>query len=327
MLRGGRLRNVATGLAIVVAAVCLWFGLNRWLVPEPPDFAEREPFHVADSSYRPGGEQCDPERLRAIRSRSEREKQTAECNDQANQNSHDQSDLQQQWRSANAAEEMASTTYTQLRMSAVEATIIFLALCAAAWAAWAAHAGNVQDERQSRQQLRAYVTRAEFQEDRYEIAEHPWYVFRVMWRNCGQTPTRNFACVTNYDVFPSRNLPDDFDFRDRYDKLELPKDDRRGGGAARMLIGPGQELSGTAIIVSAAALNGIRGRGESLFAWGWAEYNDVFDNTPRHRTEFCVYAAVLNDDKGGFRLTWLPYPKHNGADEDCLKPLAPPLRD
>jgi hypothetical protein len=28
---------------------------------------------------------------------------------------------------------------------------------------------------------------------------------------------------------------------------------------------------------------------------GWAEYNDVFDNTPRHRVEFCYWLEIEGD--------------------------------
>lgn len=170
-----------------VLAVSLWAGLNQWVVPEPPKIAEVQSLHIPDAGYQPGGKECDGAYLAKIRTRGDREKQAAECAEKANESRRNQSDLQQQWRSANAAENTARFAYAQLRMSSIEAAIIFLALCAAAWAAWEARRGNRQDDEQSRRELRAYVgiEAAQLMAFSTTLIE-----IRLSIKNYGQTPAR-----------------------------------------------------------------------------------------------------------------------------------------
>jgi hypothetical protein len=54
--------------------------------------------------------------------------------------------------------------------------------------------------------------------------------------------------------------------------------------------------------------------------WGWAEYNDIFEGTPRHRTEFCADVLVSPDQKAAdFGITLAVCPKYNGADDEAMK--------
>ena len=50
------------------------------------------------------------------------------------------------------------------------------------------------------------------------------------------------------------------------------------------------------------------------------DYNDVFDDTPRHRTEFCF--DVTADDVEDRGQTYMRFPAHgryNGADDDYVR--------
>jgi hypothetical protein len=78
-------------------------------------------------------------------------------------------------------------------------------------------------------------------------------------------------------------------------------------------------------------MEAIRDGSQSLYLWGWAEYDDVFPGTPRRRTEFCYRIFVMGDptdatvgnepgpQKVSFR--WHLHNSHNGADGECGTPL------
>ncbi len=57
---------------------------------------------------------------------------------------------------------------------------------------------------------------------------------------------------------------------------------------------------------------------------GWAEYDDVFSGTKRHRTEFCHELIVGgNPAAGKATITLSVYPRFNGMDEECLRAPTP----
>lgn len=55
-----------------------------------------------------------------------------------------------------------------------------------------------------------------------------------------------------------------------------------------------------------------------LFVWGRAEYNDVFENTPPHHTEFCNEVIITNfsreNNKVEASVQFTLYGSHNLAD-------------
>jgi hypothetical protein len=68
-------------------------------------------------------------------------------------------------------------------------------------------------------------------------------------------------------------------------------------------------------------------RGDTrLFIWGWVEYDDIFEGSRRHRTEYCN--ELLTD---GFEvpierreITSRVYGRHNGYDDHCYRSLQTP---
>lgn len=54
-------------------------------------------------------------------------------------------------------------------------------------------------------------------------------------------------------------------------------------------------------------------------AWGWIEYSDVFEGTPRHRTEFSAVLAILGGAAGQKQTVWEQTGPFNGADGDCYR--------
>jgi hypothetical protein len=101
------------------------------------------------------------------------------------------------------------------------------------------------------------------------------------------------------------DLPFDFAYPD-YGKKE------------RISIGPNAIMHSMAFDVTPEDLQSIKDRKAKMYVWGWIEYNDIFDDTERHRSEFCFEVVVIGNpiyQAGGFR-----YRKHgpfNGIDAEC----------
>lgn len=61
-----------------------------------------------------------------------------------------------------------------------------------------------------------------------------------------------------------------------------------------------------------------------LYMWGWADYNDIFEGTERHRTEFSAEILItgsLSDTVPG--LAFVTLTKYNGSDRETMKKPKP----
>jgi hypothetical protein len=136
------------------------------------------------------------------------------------------------------------------------------------------------------------------------------FLISVDWENSGDTPTKNMRMRFNRLVTP-KILPDDFDFPD-YEIDDI-----------HILLGPKATVGTTPLEISPEEMRAVREKESHLYVWGWAEYNDVFPNTKRHRTEFCqkwwVGGDLINANKFSAGFAW--HRQHNGADSECIKPL------
>ena len=136
------------------------------------------------------------------------------------------------------------------------------------------------------------------------------FTVSVTWENSGDTPTKNLRMKINRRVNPDP-LPDDFDFPDYYI------------GDIHTLMGPKSTINSVPLEISTEEMRAVREGEAHLYVWGWAEYDDVFPGTKRHRTEFCqkwwVGGDLINASKFSAGFTW--YHQHNGADTECMKPV------
>ena len=132
-----------------------------------------------------------------------------------------------------------------------------------------------------------------------------------IWENSGNTPTRrlmlNFACREF-----SEPIPKDFDFP--YEAVPEPS-----------FIGPKAITLGSGVRLGADLIDKLAEHGNhQLYVWGFADYDDVFENTARHRTEFCFRVEVTGSNSDGFPMLAFPlHDKHNGADHECYRQPAP----
>ena len=145
-----------------------------------------------------------------------------------------------------------------------------------------------------------------------------WRIF-VVWENTGTTPTRHLVTNINIQTLETE-MPDDFDYPDvtrrNIQRAFLPPRGtlRSGGGAGFIAI---------ADLLRAAS------RRAHIYIYGWADYNDIFPDTERHRTEFCSELLILADPRvvdphvmaNSYALTFCR--KYNGTDDECYRHPAP----
>ena len=127
----------------------------------------------------------------------------------------------------------------------------------------------------------------------------------VIWENSGATPTQNLRMRVNWASFQNK-LSDDYDFPDL------------GGneGESAVVIPPRAQTTTTAFTLTFE--NAISLIEERMFTyiWGWAEYSDIFPNTPKRRTEFCVrvLATLLSDNPPMMMVEFRHHGTHNRAN-------------
>jgi hypothetical protein len=129
------------------------------------------------------------------------------------------------------------------------------------------------------------------------------YRFNIIWENSAPTPARNLVTNFNCRSFPDQ-MPEDFDFPDL-------------NPASPDVIGPRSILTFPGIDISADVFEASIAQKLRWYAWAWIEYDDVFEGTPRHRTEWCCEITVrrhpvTNEIGIGFPI----HGKFNGADGD-----------
>jgi len=133
--------------------------------------------------------------------------------------------------------------------------------------------------------------------------------------NTGKTHTKNMDADIWYKVTKEEYLPSDFDFPDSPDFEESGKG-VVGPGMVHLIDGP-KFPKRDWVRIETGELR--------LFIYGWIEYNDIFEGTDRHRTEFCLEMKVINDlSKNEPPPIWnANYREHNGMDDECMRKPKP----
>jgi hypothetical protein len=121
------------------------------------------------------------------------------------------------------------------------------------------------------------------------------------WKNSGDTPTRNLVIQINSRLIVG-DLPKGFE----YDYTGTP---------FRTMIGPkANEWNSPVEFSNDDADTALNGRGH-LYIWGRADYEDIFDGTPKRFTEFCLRAQISSDGRE-ITIRWVSYGNHNRSDAD-----------
>lgn len=170
---------------------------------------------------------------------------------------------------------------------------------------------------------RAYVFLREFQ---VAMTKNPLNdeiqtcAIQPIWENGGTTPTRNGRAHVNWKYF-ERSVPPEFDFAD-FDELGnriTSYDDYKP-----LIVGPRATALSPVISIEPSILRQVRDLQGKLLIWGWAEYDEVFEDAKRHRTEF-AYLAVVSGSPAS-HVGFSQYRLHNGVDADCMKQPTEPAR-
>ncbi|MBV6489616.1 MAG: hypothetical protein KJZ73_06410 [Pseudorhodoplanes sp.] len=163
---------------------------------------------------------------------------------------------------------------------------------------------------------RAYVFLREF---RLNLIKNPLNeeiqicTIQPIWENTGATPTRGGRSQVNWKFF-ERSVPAEFDFPD-FDEVGnriLSYDDYKP-----LIVGPKATALAPLIDIEPGVLRQVRDLQGRLLIWGWVEYDEVFTDAGRHRTEFCYQVAVT-----GSPMSWVGFTQYrafNGVDDDCMK--------
>jgi hypothetical protein len=107
----------------------------------------------------------------------------------------------------------------------------------------------------------------------------------VTWHNVGTTPTKDM--ISAVAGLATEKPPTQ--------TSALPRADARQQPA---IVGPNATVNSASINLPIGLVADIlQHRAYYLFA-GWAEYNDVFEDTPRHRVEFCYWLEFDGDLEG-----------------------------
>lgn len=128
-----------------------------------------------------------------------------------------------------------------------------------------------------------------------------------VWENSGDTPTKNMISHVNGKWFDSV-LDEDFTFPD-YEGEEI----------VRLLIGPKQTMGASPLGFSESDVRKVINGNGHIYVWGWAEYSDIFEKTPRHRTEFCSDVILYMTKDSQIIPRFKLHKKYNGADNECMK--------
>jgi hypothetical protein len=132
--------------------------------------------------------------------------------------------------------------------------------------------------------------------------------FTPQWENGGNTPTKYMTNRINYAAF-EQALDHTFDCPDIGD-LEV----------GHTMIGPKAIMHAAQIDVPVEVLDKIKDGTLHAYIWGWADYNDVFPGTPRHRSEFCFEILVDGDVRTeNCQCLFRQQGRHNGCDDECLR--------
>ena len=160
---------------------------------------------------------------------------------------------------------------------------------------------------------RAFVVIKDFKLQRIiDTKRIPAYQITPLWENSGLTPTREMVTNGSWALFKER-MPEDYKFPD------MP-----GIPGRRLLLGPKAAMNGGSLIIPSSVFDQAKKGINRLYIWGWADYNDIFRNTARHRTEFCSEILITGDPHSSdLTVTFGVCDRFNGADSETMRKPEP----
>ncbi|MCW6512849.1 hypothetical protein [Lichenifustis flavocetrariae] len=142
-----------------------------------------------------------------------------------------------------------------------------------------------------------------------------WWLFDVQWRNSGNRPPRAMVGCTSYCLFPEMIEPE-FSFPDLPVDPQIPR-------SGKIFVAPQTSIRGAMIRVPVSDMIAIAEGRKYLMIWGWVEYDDGFEDTPRRRSEFAAIVTMLGKatEANAAHANIRMHPRHNGTDDECTNPI------
>jgi len=144
--------------------------------------------------------------------------------------------------------------------------------------------------------------------------------FIVHWRNSGTTPTRKMQSCVYETVFVYKKLLEDFDYADNK-------------GHDDMVVFPRATMHSRPLRLDPEYFALAQSGHAEVYIWGWADYGDFFEGTPRRRVEFCLSVEAIGDPKSPeCKFAFHKHGPFNGHDEECYReaqpyrPIAPAVK-
>ena len=130
----------------------------------------------------------------------------------------------------------------------------------------------------------------------------------VTWHNVGSTPTSNMVAAIMGQALEKRP-PQDYVIAKGSPRIQT------------VMVGPNSIVNGSHINIPVELVSDILDHKTHYLLRGWAEYNDVFDNTPRHRVEFSYLVDFEGDlDARKMQALFHIHGKHNRHYDCNAKP-------
>jgi len=135
--------------------------------------------------------------------------------------------------------------------------------------------------------------------------------FIVHWRNSGTTPTRRMQSCVYDTVFVYKKLLEDFAYPDNR-------------GHEDLVIFPRATMHSRPLRIDPEYFALAQSGHAEIFIWGWADYDDFFEGTPRRRVEFCLAVEAIGDPKSAeCKFVFHKHGPFNGHDGDCHREPQP----
>jgi hypothetical protein len=133
------------------------------------------------------------------------------------------------------------------------------------------------------------------------------FIAKPRWRNSGTTPTRNMTITVNWSHWQGE-MPTNFSFA--YGE----------GASMRMFLGPqASEWSAPIEIPANVATDALNGSTQ-IYIWGRVDYEDIFNATNPHFTQWCYRLNITRDaSTGAVSTQFVAYGNYNNSDEDARR--------
>lgn len=131
--------------------------------------------------------------------------------------------------------------------------------------------------------------------------EVSFFKIKPRWRNSGKTPTRNMRIRINWTHWSGDNLTGVGEYGDIQ--------------PTKMFLGPNAAEWSEALSIPGHVATMALNHGEKINIWGRVDYEDIFDRSQPHFTEWC-YQLHLTESGVGLRTQFVAFSEYNRSDED-----------